>query len=110
MAKDKKAEYAVPTDQAELKERLDNGFESDRVLDDGEAPDDVPGYVGVDPIYQNAANKTEEPYRSEDGPQADLEQELLGDDETEHEDDEEDEEEPPASTGSSSSGSATQNK
>lgn len=35
------------------------------------------GFVGVDPIYQNAANETEEPYASDEGPEKALEDRVL---------------------------------
>jgi hypothetical protein len=81
MAQDKKkAQYEPPTSQVDLAARLESGNASDRVVStsneaarrDAEQEVDegrimivegnvLDGYVGVDPIYQNYANKTEAP-------------------------------------------------
>jgi hypothetical protein len=35
-------------------------------------PYDRGGYIGVDPVYQNAANETEQPMRQEEGAEAEV--------------------------------------
>lgn len=38
----------------------------------GDTPLDNAGYIGVDPVYQNAANETEQPMRQTEGVEADI--------------------------------------
>jgi len=86
MAKEKapEAQYAPPASQVDLEERLASGNASHRVLSTADIavqeprPEDVEGYVNVDPIYQNHANHTEAPLQGEGGPEAQLEAEGFG--------------------------------
>lgn len=89
--KKEKAQYEAPTSQQDLAERQKEGWEPGTVVpgDTSVSPLDNGGFVGVDPIYQNAANKTDEPMRTTEGPEAVLFDALYDD-----EDDEDDE--PPA--------------
>lgn len=81
MAEQKKAQYAKPASQVDLEERLENGNQSDKVLStadsyEGAADEggrdfavegnDLDGYVGVSPEYQNYANETEAPVEADD--------------------------------------------
>ena len=89
MAAPKKAQYAPPSSQVDLAERLENENRSNAVLstsdeavkrqaeqeekagkDEGRVMvvegNDLSGYVGVDPIYANYANKTEAPLVGDD--------------------------------------------
>lgn len=74
---DKKAkvEYSKSTAQVDLEARLGEDAPApkfgEKVNPDPSSED---GFVGVDPIYQNAANKYEEPLEAEDGGFADAEQ------------------------------------
>ena len=98
------ANYELPASQVDLQARLENGNKSDRILstaDIYEAPEDdenardyrvegndTENYLNVDPMYQNYANDTEAPHLSEEGPEADLEDLLRGESESEDQPDE----------------------
>ena|SRR5690349_15437782 len=76
MAEETKATYEKPTSQLDLEARQADGYVPPSQLttpnEPGVTPYDRGGYVGVDPVYQNAANETERPMRAEDGPEAKL--------------------------------------
>ena len=82
--KAQEAQYAPPASQVDLEERLASGNASHRILSTADIavqeprPDDVEGYINVDPIYQNHANDTEAPLQGEEGPEAELEKEGFG--------------------------------
>lgn len=71
------ASFAKPTSQLDLEERLARGNEVEPILvainPNQQGLDDVEGYVGTDPIYQNYANETEKPYAAEGGAEAEAE-------------------------------------
>lgn len=72
--KPKEAVYEKPTSQLDLEARQADDYESPlRVAatgEPGDTPFDNAGYIGVDPVYQNAANETERPMRQTEGPEA----------------------------------------
>ena len=82
--KKEEAQYAPPASQVDLAERLESGNASHRVLSTADIavqeprPEDVEGYVNVDPIYQNYANETEKPLQGDGGPEGQLEEEGFG--------------------------------
>lgn len=84
----KKAQYAKPASQVDLEARQEKGNASDRVLstadvrEDEEQVESKEGYVGVDPIYQTAANATEAPGASKDGAEAKVFEAFTGDEQT----------------------------
>ena len=88
-----KANYTEPNSKVDLEERLAKGNKSDLELStySDEAPEedegarkfalednDLDGYIGVDPVYQNYASDSLKPGRAEDGPEADLEAIAYG--------------------------------
>jgi hypothetical protein len=77
MAEEKKeAQYEKPTSQLDLEARQAEGYVPPSQLvqpnDPGVTPFDRGGYVGVDPVYQNAANETERPIRADEGAEAEV--------------------------------------
>lgn len=112
MADNEKANYEKPRTQVDLEARLENGNASSKVLstadnapqaeDDGNGRDyrvegnETDAYLNVDPMYQNYANDTEAPHLSEEGPEADLEDQLRGEGENEDQPDEGDKPADPA--------------
>lgn len=107
-----KANYEKPASQVDLEARQKKDYQPSSVLIKGEDPvvsDN--GYIGVDPIYQNYANETEAPMKSEGGPEAKIQANFVADDAdftagaTENgeveEDDEDEDETPSGSTGPS---------
>jgi hypothetical protein len=90
MADQEEVVYTKPTSQVDLEERLSEDYQSSLVLqkdtNPGAAPvderwkledNDTSAYVGVSPEYQNYANETDKPLRSEEGVQATLEEQLY---------------------------------
>lgn len=88
MAEDNEANYEKPSSQVDLERRLENDNRSSQVLvdsdeynqrkADGDLEDtpgrdmrvegnDISGYVGVDPVYQNYASDTEAPLPADEG-------------------------------------------
>lgn len=75
-----KARYSKPASQVDLEERQKSKNESSlRLVRASDAPLSDNGYVGVDTVYQNAANDTERP-RQAKGPEAKVFSEFLADD------------------------------
>jgi hypothetical protein len=74
MADEQKAEYSKPTSQVDLERRLAD--DSTPVFREFSAPEAVTedGFVGTDVIYQNAANKTDEPIAAKSGVEKKAEQ------------------------------------
>lgn len=75
MAKEKaKAEYSRPTSQEDLETRLKDDYVPSSQLAGSTdvSPLDRGGFVGVDPVYQNAANEIDRPMQAKDGPEAEL--------------------------------------
>lgn len=66
-----KAQYSKPTSQVDLEARQKSDYVPSTVLNQGSDPElSENGYVGVDPIYQNAANVTEQPIEASGGAEA----------------------------------------
>lgn len=92
--KKEKAQYSKPSSQLDLEERQENENRSPRILstsDQYEAPEqddnardftvednELDGYVGTDPVYQNYAVDTDKPMPAEEGAESKLEKEFLG--------------------------------
>lgn len=74
--------YTLPTVQADLEKRLEEGDVPHGVLIKGTDPTPSEnGYVGVDPIYQNYADVTHKPFRAgEESPEAVFEDALYSED------------------------------
>ncbi len=72
----KEAVYEKPTSQLDLEARRADDYESPLKVaatgEPGDTPFDNAGYIGVDPVYQNAANETERPMRQTEGVEADV--------------------------------------
>lgn len=113
-----KPTYSKPASQLDLEERQKSDYTPPSVLLQGEDPHlSTNGYVGVDPVYQNAANDTEKPMQADKGAEAKVFEKFLADDveypelgtegsddaDEYKEDEDEKKEEPSASSGSSSS-------
>lgn len=80
MAKDK-PNYSKPASELDLEARQAEDYVPPTVVVKGtDAPLSSNGYIGVDPIYQNAANDTEKPIKAEGGAEAALYEKSLADD------------------------------
>lgn len=70
----KEVQYDKPTSQLDLEQRQAEGYVPPSQLvqagEPGDTPFDNGGFIGVDPVYQNAANETERPLRQTEGPEA----------------------------------------
>lgn len=76
-----KANYTKPVSQLDLERRQKDGHAPGSVLDPGSNPElSTNGYVGVDAVYQNAANDTEKPRQADKGPEAKVFSEFLDED------------------------------
>jgi hypothetical protein len=76
-----KAEYSKPASQLDLEARQKDDYEPPAVLKPGVDPAlSTNGYVGVDPIYQNAANSTERPIEATKGAEAKVFENFLDED------------------------------
>jgi len=74
--KPKEAVFEKSTAQLDLEARQADDYESPLKVaatgEPGDTPFDNAGYIGVDPVYQNAANETERPLRQTEGPEAQI--------------------------------------
>lgn len=105
--------YELPASQVDLQRRLENENKSDRIVStsdlyENEVYEDKPGYVGTDPMYQNAATPGSAPGMSTEGPEAEVFANFLDKDPEEvtpaaDGDDEDDTEEEDTSSSSSTS-------
>ena len=76
-----KANYEKPASQVDLEARQKKDYQPSSVLIKGEDPQvSDNGYIGVDPIYQNYANDTEAPLKSEGGPEAKIQANFVAED------------------------------
>ena len=96
MADDKVQEYdSYPSDHAYKQQVMNDEQTGPRDDGPGAQPgrsyvgegNDISAYVGVDKEYQNYANETEKPYRSESGPEAYFEAMARGELKSEDEED-----------------------
>lgn len=64
--------YTKPTSLLDLEDRQKDDYVPPGTLvgDTDVSPLNRGGFIGVDPVYQNAANETERPFNPESGPEA----------------------------------------
>lgn len=113
-----KPKYEKPASLRHAEQVTKSDYDPGR-LDKGGYPDPSDnGFVGVDPIYQNFANETEQPFLAEGGPEKKVESLAYADEvdtksgatpegESEAQDDAEDEEEETRNAGGSTTTSST---
>ncbi len=93
MADEQEAQYTPPASQVDLEQRLKVGNASSRVLstsdvkpppvedDEGRTfaveGNDTDDYFGTSAEYRTYANETDAPHRSEEGPESELEEQLV---------------------------------
>lgn len=102
-----KAKYEKPASQVDLERRRKNGNKSDRVLSTSDfaevsEEENEPGYVGVNPEYQNAASVAGRPGMASEGAEADVFEQFTGEEPEDVKPEDEDDDE-----GTSQSSSAT---
>lgn len=80
MAEDKKeAVFEKPTSQLDLEARQADDYRSPLQLNFGNDHNeavDRGGFVGVDPVYQNAATEAQRPFHAEEGPESVVEEQA----------------------------------
>lgn len=73
--------YEKPTSLVDLEERQEDDYVPPAQLVQGSDPEpSKTGFVGVDSVYQNFANDTEAPMKSEEGAEAKVEEKYYAED------------------------------
>ena len=62
--------FTKPTSQLDLEARQKKDYKPASIVAGTNPEIDDSGYIGVDPIYQNAANEVDEPLTPTEGPEA----------------------------------------
>ena len=62
--------FTKPTSQLDLEARQAKDYKPSNIIAGTNPEVDDSGYVGVDVMYQNAANETDEPQAATEGPEA----------------------------------------